>query len=123
MNKLTIEDLDLKGKRVLVRVDYNVPLNDKLEVTDDLRIRRTKPTVEYILEHGGTPVLMSHLGRPKGKVADALRLDPVAAKLEALFGVPVKKFDETVGPEVEKNLLKGGERAIALLENLRFNPG
>ena len=123
MNKLTIEDLDLKGKRVLVRVDYNVPLDDKLEVTDDLRIRRTKPTVEYILEHGGTPVLMSHLGRPKGKVADPLRLDPVAAKLEALFGVPVKKFDETVGPEVEKNLPKGGERAIVLLENLRFNPG
>ncbi|MHC4941929.1 MAG: phosphoglycerate kinase [Planctomycetota bacterium] len=123
MKKIKIEDLNLKGQRVLTRVDYNVPLNDALEVTDDLRIRRSLPTVNHILEQGGTPVLMSHLGRPKGKVVDALRMNPVAARLEELTGVPVVKFDETIGEAVKKGLPKGGEKKIALLENLRFNEG
>ncbi|MBU0755411.1 MAG: phosphoglycerate kinase [Planctomycetes bacterium] len=123
MNKRKIEDLDLKGKRVLTRVDYNVPLNEKLEVTDDLRIRSSLATVNHILEHRGTPVLMSHLGRPKGKVVDSMRLAPVAAKLEELTGVPVKMMKETVGTEVKAGLPKAGERKIVLLENLRFNEG
>lgn len=123
MNKLKIEQLDLKGKRVLTRVDYNVPLDDSLNVTDDLRIRRSLPTVNYILEKGGTPVLMSHLGRPKGKVVDAMRLTPAAKRLEELTGVPVVKCDETVGEQVKAGLPAGGEKKIAVLENLRFNPG
>lgn len=123
MKKMGIRDLDLHGKRVLTRVDYNVPLDDVLNVTDDLRIRRSLPTVEYILEHGGTPVLMSHLGRPKGKVADSMRMDPVARRLEELTGVPVIKMDETVGDTVKQALPQGGERTIVLLENLRFNEG
>jgi phosphoglycerate kinase len=123
MKKVKIEDLKVLEKRVLTRVDYNVPLNDKLEVTDDLRIRRSLPTVQHILDNGGTPVLMSHLGRPKGKVVDGMRMNPVAARLEELTGVPVVKFDETVGPTVKKGLPKGGEKKIALLENLRFHEG
>jgi len=123
MNKLTIEGLDLKGKRVLTRVDYNVPLDENLNVTDDLRIRRSLPTVNYVLEHGGTPVLMSHLGRPKGQTVESMRLDPAAKKLEELTGIPVVKFDEIFGPDVKARLPSGGEQKIAMLENLRFNPG
>ncbi|MFH1998996.1 MAG: phosphoglycerate kinase [Planctomycetota bacterium] len=123
MNKTRIEDLNLLDMRVLTRVDYNVPLDDALHVTDDLRIRRSLRTVRFILDHGGTPVLMSHLGRPKGKVVDSMRLNPVASRLEALIGVPVIKFDETVGDAVRQALPKGGEKKVVLLENLRFNPG
>jgi len=123
MNKLKIDALEMKGQRVLTRVDYNVPLSDSLEVTDDLRIRRSLPTVAFILVQGGTPLLMSHLGRPKGKVVDSMRMNPVAQKLEALTGVPVVKFDAAIGSEVRSGLPSGGEKKIALLENLRFNPG
>jgi len=123
MVKLSIADLDVKGKRVLTRVDFNVPLNEKGRITDDLRIRSALPTIRHILDKGGTPVLMSHLGRPKGEVVDSLRLAPVARRLEKLLGVKVKVFDATVGEAVEKALPAGGDKAVALLENLRFNAG
>jgi phosphoglycerate kinase len=124
MVKQSVADLDVRGKRVLTRVDFNVPLDANRAITDDLRIRRALPTVRQILDSGGTPVLMSHLGRPKGKPDDALRLDPVAVRLkELLDGVPVVKLDATVGEAVEAALPAGGEGRVVLLENLRFYPG
>jgi len=121
--KLKVTDLDVSGKRVLIRADFNVPLDANLAITDDLRIRAALPTIEHVLAQGGTPVLMSHLGRPKGKVVDTMRLDPVAARLEELLGVPVLKLDETVGEAVEAALRAGGQKRVVLLENLRFNEG
>ncbi len=122
MRKVTIEDLDLTGKRVLMRVDFNVPLEDG-KVANDARIRRALPSIKYVLEHGGKLILMSHLGRPKGKVVEELRMNPVAERLEKLLGRPVKKLDDCVGPEVESAVasMKPGE--VVLLENLRFHPG
>jgi len=121
MAKLTIEDLDVAGKRVLMRVDFNVPLKGGA-VSDDTRIRAALPSIRYILERGGSVVLMSHLGRPKGTVVEELRMDPVAARLEELLGSPVKKVDDCVGPEVEQaaEALEPGD--VLLLENLRFHP-
>ncbi|MGI6081676.1 MAG: phosphoglycerate kinase [Limnochordia bacterium] len=121
MAKLTIDDLDVRGKRVLIRVDYNVPLDENRKITDDTRIRASLPTLEYLLEQGASLVLMSHLGRPDGVVADNLRLDPVRQRLEELLGRPVHKTDDCIGPEVEaraKALLPG---EVLLLENLRFH--
>lgn len=121
MEKLTIDDLKLKEKKVLVRVDFNVPLNEKCEVTDDTRIVESLPTIKKILKDGGKAILMSHLGRPKGK-DPKLSLAPVAKKLEKLLGKPVKFANDCIGPEVEKAVsdLKSGE--CLLLENLRFYP-
>ncbi len=121
MNKLTIDDLKLKDKRVLVRVDFNVPLNEKKEVTDDTRIVESLPTIKKILVEGGKAILMSHLGRPKGKDPN-LSLAPVAKRLEKLLGKPVKFVNDCIGPVVEKAVydLKSGE--CLLLENLRFYP-
>jgi phosphoglycerate kinase len=120
MDKLTIDDLELKGKKVLVRVDFNVPLNEKKEVTDDKRIVESLPTIKKILAEGGKAILMSHLGRPKGKVNLDFSLKPVAQRLEKLLGKPVKFVSDCIGPEVEKVVdnLKDGE--CLLLENLRF---
>lgn len=115
--KLT--DLDVKGKRVLVRVDFNVPLDEAQRITDDTRIRAAVPTIEYLLEAGATVILMSHLGRPKG-VEDALRLDPVATRLAELLGRPVKKVDDCVGPEVEAAAKELEPGEVLLLDNLRF---
>lgn len=122
MNKLTIKDINLKDKRVLMRVDFNVPLDENLNITDDTRIRATLPTIKYALEKGAKVILMSHLGRPDGKVVDKLRLNPVAKKLEELLGKPVKKTSDCIGDEVELAVsqLKSGESL--LLENLRFHP-
>ena len=86
MPKLGIEDLDLKGKKVLVRVDFNVPIDDNLNITDDIRIRESLPTIKYILSNGGKAILVSHLGRPDGKVVEKLRMAPVAKRLEELLG-------------------------------------
>ncbi|KPK75182.1 MAG: phosphoglycerate kinase [candidate division Zixibacteria bacterium SM23_73] len=122
MEKLTIDDLKLKDKKVLVRVDFNVPLDEKGEVADDKRIVESLPTVRKILQDGGKAILMSHLGRPKGKKVPEMSLAPVAKRLEKLLGKPVKFVNDCIGPEVEKAVfgLKSGE--CILLENLRFYP-
>lgn len=120
MNTLTLRDLNLENRRVLVRVDFNVPLNEKGEITDDTRIKASLPTIRYILDKGGRVILMSHLGRPKGK-DPALSLKPCATRLSELLHKDVALAPDCVGPEVEKlaNSLKNGE--ILLLENLRFH--
>jgi len=121
MNKLSIRDVDLKGKRVLIRVDFNIPLNDQGEITDDTRIKAALPTIQYALDKGAAKViLMSHLGRPKGQVVDAMRMNPVAKRLEQLLGIPVVKLDDCVGPEIEKQV-NNSPGKIVLLENLRFH--
>jgi phosphoglycerate kinase len=121
MSKLTIQDLDLEGKRVFVRVDFNVPIKDA-KVMDDLRIREALPTIRYGIEHGAILVLASHLGRPKGKPKPEFSLAPVAARLSELLGKKVLFANDCIGPEVAKvvNSAKPGE--VILLENLRFHP-
>src|SRR5947208_10336284 len=121
MNKLSISDLDLKGKRVFMRFDFNVPLADG-KITDDIRIEAALPSIRYVIEKGGRLILASHLGRPKGKPEPKYSLKPVAARLSELLGKPVQMAPDCVGPEVEKlvaNLQNGG---VLLLENLRFHP-
>jgi phosphoglycerate kinase len=122
MQKLTIDDLELKDKKILVRVDFNVPLDEKKEVADDKRIVESLPTIKKILQDGGKAVLMSHLGRPKGKKVPEMSLAPVAKRLEKLLGKPVKFVNDCIGPDVERAVaqLKSGE--CILLENLRFYP-
>jgi phosphoglycerate kinase len=120
--KKTIKDVEVKSKRVLVRVDFNVPLAEG-KVTDDTRICAALPTIHYLLEHGAKVILMSHLGRPKGKVVDVLRLDPVAERLAELLGRPVRKLDDCVGPEVEAAVAEMQPSDVILLENVRFHPG
>ncbi|HTA45898.1 MAG TPA: phosphoglycerate kinase [Bryobacteraceae bacterium] len=120
MAKLSIKDLDLNGKRVFIRVDFNVPLaNAGQEITSDKRIRASLPTINYALDHGAGVVLASHLGRPKGKPNPEMSMKPVAKKLEELLGKPVKLAPDCVGPAVEAMLPKPGE--VLLLENLRFH--
>src|ERR687890_462409 len=121
MNKLSVRDLDLGDERVLVRVDFNVPVKDG-QVTDDTRIRRTLPTIRYLLEEGARPALISHLGRPKGEPDPKYAMDPVATRLEELLGEPVTKFDTATGSEVG-NALDGMSGGVVLLENSRFYPG
>ncbi len=122
MNKRSARDLDVRGKRVLVRVDFNVPVKDG-QVTDDTRIQRALPTIRHILSEGGRPILISHLGRPKGEPDPKYAMDPVAERLEELLGEPVLKLDAAVGPEVEKELDNWDGRGVVLLENSRFYPG
>jgi 3-phosphoglycerate kinase len=122
MNKRSVRDLEVRDKRVLVRVDFNVPVKDG-EVTDDTRIRRALPTIRYLLEEGARPILISHLGRPKGEPDPKYAMDPVAARLQELLGEPVKKLDAAVGPEVEEALEDWDGRGVVLLENSRFYPG
>jgi phosphoglycerate kinase len=120
MPKLSIKDLDLKGKRVFIRVDFNVPLaSGGQEITSDKRIRASLPTIQYALEHGAGVVLASHLGRPKGKPNPEMSMKPVAKKLEELLGKPVKLAPDCIGPAVEAMLPKPGE--VLLLENLRYH--
>jgi phosphoglycerate kinase len=123
-NKKTIEDIDLIGKKVLVRVDYNVPLDENLNVKDDSRIRLSLPTLNYLINKNCKIILISHLGRPKGEVVDKYRLTPVAKELEKLIGKSVKKFDEIISDEIKdyiNNKMKPGD--IVMLENVRFHPG
>jgi phosphoglycerate kinase len=122
MNKRSVRDLDVRGKRVLVRVDFNVPVQDG-EVTDDTRIRRALPTIRYLLREGARPILISHLGRPKGEPDPKYAMDPVAARLKELLGEPVVKLDAAVGPEVEEAIDKWDGKGVLLLENSRFYPG
>lgn len=119
--KKTIRDIEVAGKRVLVRVDFNVPLAEG-RVTDDTRIRAALPTINYLLERGAKVILMSHLGRPKGKVVDELRLNPVADRLAELLGKPVRKLDDCIGPEVEAQVAQMQPGEVILLENVRFHP-
>jgi phosphoglycerate kinase len=122
MSKLSIRDLDVKGKRVFMRVDFNVPLNDAGEITDDTRIRASLPTIQLAVERGVRLILASHLGRPKGKPNPKMSLKPAAVRLGQLLGKPVDFAADCIGPEVEKQVaaLKDGE--VLLLENLRFHP-
>ena len=124
MSHLSIRDLDLKGKRVFIRVDFNVPLqkNEKgdMEITSDKRIKASLATIQYALEHGAGVILASHLGRPKGKPNADMSLKPCAARLAELLGKPVKMAPDCVGPEVEA--LKPAPGEVLLLENLRFHP-
>jgi phosphoglycerate kinase len=122
MNKQSVRDLDVGGKRVLVRVDFNVPVKDG-EVTDDTRIRRALPTIRHLLKGGARPVLISHLGRPKGEPDQKYAMEPVAARLQELLGEPVEKLDAAVGPEVVEALDDWDGRGVVLLENSRFYPG
>ncbi|NLA74837.1 MAG: phosphoglycerate kinase [Deltaproteobacteria bacterium] len=120
MNKKSIKDVDIKNKRLLIRVDFNVPLDDNLNITDDNRIVESLPTIEYAIKNGAKVILMSHLGRPKGEVKEKMRLTPVAQRLGRLLNRPVKKPNDCIGPEVidiVNNLQPGG---VVLLENLRF---
>lgn len=120
MPKATIRDINLDGKKVLVRVDYNVPLKDK-KISDDTRIRETIPTINYLLGKKAKIILISHLGRPKG-ITSELRLDSVALKLSEVLRKPVKKLDDCIGDEVEKYIENMRLEEIVLLENIRFYP-
>lgn len=121
MNINTVKDLDVKGKRVFVRVDFNVPLNDNRDVTDDTRIRAAVPTIDYLTGKGARVILASHLGRPKGQVNEKYSLAPVAAKLSEILGQSIAFAKDCIGEEARKVVdgLKDGE--VALLENLRFH--
>ena len=122
MIKRSVRDLDLRDKRVLVRVDFNVPVKNG-EVKDDTRIRRALPTIRHLLKEGARPLLISHLGRPKGEPDPKYAMDPVAARLHELLGEPVEKLDAAVGPEVGEAIDDWDGRGVVLLENSRFYPG
>src|SRR5680860_218512 len=119
--KKTIKGIDVVGKRMLVRVDFNVPLDNGV-VVDDTRIRAALGTINYLRQAGSRVILISHLGRPKDGPDDALRMDPVAARLSDLLGVQVMKLDDCIGPEVEARLAELPAGGVALLENSRFHP-
>jgi len=121
MKKLTIKDVDLKGKRLLMRVDFNVPLDENQRITDDKRIGASLPTIQYAVDQGAKVILMSHLGRPKGKVVPEMSLKPAALRLGELLGIEVGFAPDCAGPDVERlvNGLKEGD--ILLLENVRFH--
>ncbi len=121
MDKQTIQDVTFKGKKVVVRVDFNVPLDKSLNITDDRRIKEALPTIQYLLKQGASKViLMSHLGRPDGQVVENLRLTPIAKQLEKLLGEKVLKLDECVGAAVKQKIDQSKEKVV-LLENLRFH--
>ncbi len=122
MDKKTVRDVELEGKRVLMRADFNVPLQEG-KITDDTRIRAALPTIEYILEHGASLVLMSHLGRPKGEVKPELSLAPVAERLSELLDQPVEMAPASVGDEVEALAEELEPGDVLLLENTRFHAG
>jgi len=120
--KKTIRDVDVSNKRVLVRVDFNVPLKNG-KVTNDNRIRAALPTIRYLLDQNARVILCSHLGRPKGEVVEDLRLDPVANRLSELLGMKVNKAGDCVGPEAEEAVEQLQAGRVLLLENTRFHPG
>ncbi len=121
VNLRTLSDLDLHGRRVLLRVDFNVPMEEGV-ITDDARLRAALPTIQYLLEHGASVVICSHLGRPKGKVVAQLSLRPIADRLERLVGKPVGFVGQTVGPAATEAAQALGPGELLLLENTRFNP-
>jgi phosphoglycerate kinase len=123
MAKVSVRQLEVKGRRVFVRVDFNCPLNEKGEISDDTRIRASLPTIRWLLENGATVVLGSHLGKPRGKPDPRFSLKPVAAQLERLLARRVYFAPDCVGPAVVEFLHKVPVNAVVLLENLRFHPG
>lgn len=121
MSKQSIKDIPMKDKKLIIRVDFNVPLDSNLKITDDRRIKEALPTIQYALKQGARKViLMSHLGRPKDKVVEELRLTPVARRLEELLGEKVLKLDDCIGENIQQKINSSKERII-LLENLRFH--
>lgn len=123
MNKMTVRDIEVTDKRVLVRVDFNVPVDVSTgAITDDSRIRATLPTIRYLTERNARVILISHLGRPKGKVVNELRLEPVAQRLSQILGQQVGVAVNCIGPEVEKSVAALRDGDVLLLENLRFHP-
>jgi phosphoglycerate kinase len=119
----TLKDFDFQNKKVLVRADFNVPLDERSNILDDFRIKKTLPTVEYLIKRKARVILMSHLGRPKGKVVEELRLDPIAERLSELTGQQVLKLNDCEGKEVGEVIAKMQPGDIVLLENIQFNPG
>lgn len=122
MNKKSIRDVELAGKRVFCRVDFNVPMQDGT-ITDDTRIRAAVPTIRHLMDAGAKVILASHLGRPKGQVVEEMRLTPVAAHLSNLLGKEVTKLDESVGEKVEAAVAQMSNGDVILLENVRFHAG
>jgi phosphoglycerate kinase len=122
MYKKSVKDVDVKGKRVFCRVDFNVPMKDG-QITDETRIRAALPTIQYLIEQGAKVILASHLGRPKGQVNEEMRLTPVAKRLSELLGKEVKKTDEAYGDTVKSVIDSMNEGDVLLLENVRFYPG
>ncbi|WP_028592878.1 phosphoglycerate kinase [Paenibacillus massiliensis] len=122
MNKKSVRDIELNGKKVFVRVDFNVPVENG-KITDDKRIRETLPTINYLIEQGAKIILASHFGRPKGQVVEEMRLTPVAARLSELLNKPVQKVDEAIGENVKAEVAKLNNGDVLLLENVRFYPG
>jgi len=121
MNKMTVRDIDVTDKRVLVRVDFNVPLDQKTgAITDDSRIMAALPTIRYLIERGARVILISHLGRPKGKVVETMRLTPVARRLSQILGKPVNVARDGIGEKVGQSVAKLGRGDVLLLENIRF---
>lgn len=120
MNKVTVNDLEVSGKRVFVRVDFNVPMDSDLNITDDRRIVAALPTINRLIEKGAKIILASHFGRPKGKRVESMSLKPVAVRLSELLGKPVKMLNDCVGPEVEQEIAAMANGDVAVLENLRF---
>ncbi len=119
--KKSVKDLgDIRGKRVLVREDMNVPLDENQNITDDTRIRATLPTINYLRKKGAKVIVAAHLGRPKGEVKEELRLTPVAKRLSELLDAPVMKLDDSIGEEVKTKLDDLNDGEVALLENIRF---
>jgi 3-phosphoglycerate kinase len=121
VSKKSIRDVYIKDKKVLMRVDFNVPLDDKGGIADDSRIRAVLPTIKYILEKRARLIIMSHLGRPNGKTREELRMTPVGRRLEEMLYRPVKKLDSCIGPEVRKAVREMSPGEVILLENLRFH--
>ncbi|MCG7408811.1 phosphoglycerate kinase [Paenibacillus sp. ACRRX] len=122
MNKKSVRDIEVNGKRVFVRVDFNVPLENG-QITDDTRIQETLPTIKFLMEKGAKVILASHMGRPKGEVVDSMRLTPAAARLGELLGKPVKKLDESIGESVQAEIANMNNGDVVVLENVRFHKG
>ena len=122
MNKKSVRDIELNGKRVFVRVDFNVPLEDG-KITDDKRIRATLPTINFLIEKGAKVILASHMGRPKGEVVESMRLTPAAERLSELLGKKVVKADDSVGETVKAQIAELNNGDVLLLENVRFHAG
>lgn len=120
MNKLSIDDIEVKGQRVLVRVDFNVPVDDSGKITDDRRIKAAIPTIKNLSDRGAKVILVSHFGRPKGGPDNKYRMDAIGARLAELIGKPVVKVNDSIGDEPKKAISALAPGGIVLLENVRF---